>query len=205
MEGDYMKKILKLFCMALIAMLAIENTPITALAASNKTVKKAYAKALENGKIKYKSPNWLLEYALIDINGDGVKDLIINVDDIYLYAWTYKKGKITTLFKKYDKITICEIYYDKSAKKYWISGECDGAWYTELKIKNKQLKETAQYFNGYEMENNKVVEYAEKKVGNKTTSISVAQFKKIEKKIQKKKLLKLKSTSKSKLIKLLKK
>lgn len=192
--------------MVLIAILSIESTSISVSAASNKTVKKAYAKALEKGKIKYDSPDYSLEYALADINGDGVKDLIIVVDGIEVYAWTYKKGKVTTLFKKYDNIDMINtIYYDKSAKKYWISGAGDGEWYTEFKIKKKNFKETASYYSGWKIKNNRDVNYAEKSVGNKTTSISVSQYKKIAKKIQKKKSLKLKSTSKAKLMKLLKK
>ncbi len=121
-------------------LLGVLSFPNSADAASkNRTAGKAYAKALKNGTINYTSG---MSYNIADMNGDGVKDLLINQDGVKSTVYTYKNGRLTTL------LTCCPEYrlvYCTKKKAFFMSGEGAGGWVTAYKLKNGQLIEKYSY------------------------------------------------------------
>ena len=164
-------------------------------AVSNKKVYNAYAKALSNGTIKFKKDvnHSNPSYELRDLNGDGVKELLVITFNEFS-AWTYKNGTVSLYFKHDNIDPILNIYYDKGKRMFWVSGEGDGGWYIGYTKKNKQLKRKVTYCTGWK-EGDEL--YAEKIVGNKSKEISISKYNKMLKKIRKNPEVKGKSITKS--------
>ena len=91
-----LKKVMGLL-MAVALLLGVLAVPSQGAQAAdiNKKAEKAFAKALEEKKIKYNG-----QYCLYDINSDGVKELIVKVQDdsiLHYIIWRYANGKVTKL------------------------------------------------------------------------------------------------------------
>lgn len=114
-------------------------------AAGKKSVKKAYQKILTSSALKGG------KFAVKDINGDGIKELL-TWDDYYACPhefYTYYKGKVHRLYDGEYKNTICHnsfhVYYDSKNK--WIVGDNSGT--TEMYICYKIKKGKAVFKRRY--------------------------------------------------------
>jgi len=196
-----MNVVKRIACLFLIGTLFFNNTVPVCAVSKNAKIKKAYAKALENKTIKYVTKNYVggsmpLAYSLRDINGDGIKDLVLSLGEEFLYAWTYRNGKVKVLFKKY--VSDPMIFYYDGKGTYWSVTEGDSVYYSKLKINKKnKLVRTASYYTNWVI-GNKI--YAEKMVGNTISKIPISEYNRIANHVGKLKWIKFIPTSKSKLI-----
>lgn len=151
-----MKKILtRLFSIVLVCTIITGvNIPIqknvqASAKQQNKKAMKAYKKKLSSKKIAWGSDVYLdnseSKFAKLDINGDGVKELIVQSNvaahmDGYIRIFTYKNGKVKSL----AHFTAINIYKNKKLIKDEYSNHgCSITKYYQFS-KNGKLKKTAQ-------------------------------------------------------------
>lgn len=161
---------------------------------SNKAAYTAYRHALGQWNDKVRDPyeEWGLQYALKDINNDGIKELMLMRRD-YFQIWTYGSGEPVLYLEinsgdTGDELrTVC---YDPDKKTYWVIG-IRGLSLDSFKKKGKTVKKIGEsYFNWMDEG-----PYAEKTIGNKTTRISISAYNRKLEQVKKKDSLKLKDIS----------
>lgn len=193
-----MKRILKKGLVVWIVLCLITGCiPVYGVQAASKNRKagKAFARALATGKIKYPGKKYG-RYGLCDIDGDGIKELVIEDSRISHYTfWTYKKGKVSKQIKFYAEFFLC---YNKKTKTFWELGDGDGGWMNSYKRKGKKLKRAKTSYSIYGVSSNKWV--AEKTVNGKTKKISKKKYDSMQKSIIKKDALKMAALNKPKLM-----
>lgn len=151
-------------------------------ASKNKKAGSAFARAVASGKIPYKKiDSHRTSVFLQDLNGDGIKELIMFYDDGPSFdVWQYAKGKASLLVSyNFDPGLL---YYIKSKKQFWYMGECDGSWLRCYQVVGKKVKERVRYDYSILFKGKYPVE---KKENGKVTKISFKKYKKLLKNIQK--------------------
>ena len=112
----------------------------------NKKAGKAFATALANGTINY---NKNMNYSIADMDGDGVKDLLINNSSLAT-VYSYKNGRINKI------IEFCPEYilsYDSKKKVFFEMGSGSGEWVMAHKFKNGRLIMKYSYSSRIEADN----------------------------------------------------
>lgn len=160
---------------------------------SNKAAYKAYYHAMMQDVIDPEEEDTGLQYALKDINNDGIKELMFK-DWNRFQIWTYRSGK-AVLYLEINAddtgdlwggtSTVC---YDADKKTYWVIG-IRGLGMESYKKKGKTVEKRGESYFNWADEG----PYAEKTIGNKTTRISMSTYSKKLKQIFKEDSLKLQS------------
>ena len=135
------------FILALVC--SLTPTSMSVAASKNNAAGKAFAKAIQNGKIKYSGKDG---YVIADMDGDGVKDLFVARNNGLCKAFVYKNGKIKSIDipSEYGCAT-----YNKNMKAFLDCGEGDYAWISVYKIKNGKAVEKYTYESSYKIGNKK--------------------------------------------------
>ena len=156
-------------------------------AGANNKAGKAFADALSDGKIAYgKSAT----YSIGDMDGDGVKDLLVNSKSA-ARVYAYKSGQVKVILKYIPEYSLG---YDAGKKVFWETGEGDGGWHIAHQLKNGSLVETYRYFSEYGA--NDSLKYYYQKAGGAKKEITAEQYRKVGKRAGKSE----KKSSKAKLI-----
>ena len=134
--------------------LGLSSTVTASATAANNRAGKAFAKAISDKTIAYGKYS---TFSIGDMDGDGVKDLLVS-GNMKAKIYAYKSGQIKTILKYVPEYTLG---YDTGKKVFWESGEGDGAWHIAYKLKNGKLKEVYRYYTGWS-ENDEVLYYYQK-------------------------------------------
>ena len=145
-------------------------------ASKNRKAGVAFAAALSNGSIGYDANS---TFSIGDMNGDGVKDLLI-VKRGTAKVYSYKSGSVKTILKYYPEYSLG---YDVAKKVFWEVGEGDGSWRIALKLKNGSLVEQYRYYSEYG--SGDTLTYYYQKVGKNPKKITAAKYSKISKRAAK--------------------
>ena len=147
--------------------------PASQAVSKNRKAGEAYAAALEKGTIKYtKSMN----YNIADMDGDGVKDLLVSGSAGNSFVYSYKNGAVKKILDYAPEYDLCY-----SAKKHLFveNGEGDGAWHIFHKLKGGKLVEKFRYYTQYK--NDSELSYFYQKAGGEAQELSKEEYtKKLE-------------------------
>lgn len=161
-------------------------------AGKNRVAGKAFASALQKGKIAFNKNS---TFSIGDMDGDGIKDLLI-VRNTTAKVFAYKSGKIKTILKYIPEYCLG---YDDEKGVFWESGEGSGSWHIAHKLKSGSLEEVYRYYT--EFDSNNEVKFYYQKAGEDAGEITEEEYREIGSRVSKTE----NTLSKAKLIKKLKK
>ena len=184
------KRITVLACMLVLGIGLIE--PLSRAAGDDSKAGEAFAAALENGTIKYDSNS---NYNIADMDGDGVKDLLVSKTSGNAFIYAYKDGSVKKILKYLPEYDLC---YNAKKGLFEEIGEGDGAWHIFHKLTNGKLVEKFRLYTEYK--NGSKLVYRYQKAGQSAKTLSKAAYNKKLKKQRGEYL----QTSKEKLIDILK-
>lgn len=134
------------------------------LTKKNKKARKAYKKLLEQRRYQ-KSERVNPMYALIDLDNNGIDELIIDTDGVYAAGqvnevYTYKNGKV----KKMAEVPFVpfKVYTDGTFQSYYGKGEYIECIY--YRLKNGSIKKSME-MTGYQAPENSIPESLKTKNG----------------------------------------
>lgn len=172
--------------------LGLTSATVAEAASANSSAGKAFAAALKSKKIVYGKN---ATYSIGDMDGDGVKDLLV-VGKTYAKVYAYKSGKVKRILKYTPEYTLG---YEAGKKLFWESGEGAGGWHIAHKLKNGALTEVFRYVA--ELGSDDQVKYYYQKAGGERKEITEDKYSAISERAGSC----VKTLSKKKLIKKLKK
>ncbi len=182
------RKIATVLLLVLSLCLGISSAADVQAAGGSRKAGKAFATAISKGKIAFGK---YATYSIGDMDGDGIKDLLI-VNNSTAKVFAYKSGKIKTILKYTPEYSLG---YDTGKKVFWESGEGDGSWHIAHKLKSGSLEEQYRYYTEYS-ENNEIKFYYQA-AGEDASEITEEEYREIgsrtvsaEKTISKAKLIK---------------
>lgn len=158
----------------LLVMGAILISSVSQAVSKNRKAGQAYASAVENETIRY---NKNMGYRIADMDGDGVKDLLISNPAGKAYVYSYKKGAVKTILEYLPEYDLC---YNAKKKLFVENGEGDGAWHIFYKYKNGKLVEKFRLFTEYANGSDLVYKY--RKAGEEAEEMTKDEFMKMVKK-----------------------
>lgn len=172
--------------------LGVFQGSVSDAAGANRKAGKAFATAVSKGKISIKGE---VSYSIGDMDGDGVKDLLID-NGSAATVFAYKSGKVKKILKYLPEYSLV---YDNSKKVFWECGEGDGSWRIALKLDGGSLVEQYRYYSEYDADSQ--IKFYYKKADKDAEEITEDAYSEIGSQIVKYE----KTINKAKLIKKLKK
>ena len=145
----------------------------TQASTANSQAGKAFAKAISDKKIVYNKNS---TFSIGDMDGDGVKDLLI-VGKMYAKVFAYKSGKIKRILKYTPEYSLG---YDAGKKIFWESGEGEGSWHIAHKLKNGTLTEAYRYYSTWVSDD--VLKFYYQKAGSEAEEITEEKYRSAGKK-----------------------